>query len=140
MNLSWPPINLWAVLVAGIATFVLGGIWYQVLFGKTWVKLYGYTPEQVQAMQKARPPAVFFGIMILAYLFMATVVGILVYWCKAETALDGAIVGLVVWCVVLAIVLTDYISTTKKPGIYSIDCSYQLIYLVMTGIIQAVWK
>ena len=140
MNLSWPPLNLWAVLVAGIATFLLGGVWYQALFGKVWVRLYGYTPEQVQAMQKSRPPAVFFGMMILAYLLMATVMGVLIHWCNAKTAVDGAVVGLAVWGVALALALTDYISSTKKPGIYCIDCSYQLIFLVMTGMILAVWR
>jgi len=140
MTLTWPPLNLWAVLVAGVATFLLGGIWYQALFGKLWVKLYGYTPEQVQAMQKARPPAVFFGTMFLAYLVMATAMGFLVYWSGAHTAMDGVVVGLAAWGVALAIALTDYITSTKKPGIYYIDCSYQLIFLVMTGIILAVWK
>lgn len=140
MNLSWPPLNLWAVLVAGIATFFLGGIWYQALFGKKWVALYGYTPEQVAAMQKSRPPHIFFGMMILAYLLMATVMGFLVYWAGAKTAMDGAVVGLAVWGVALAIALTDYISSTKKVGIYYIDCSYQLIFLVMTGVILAVWR
>ena len=36
--------------------------------------------------------------------------------------------------------LTDYITSAKKPGIYYIDCSYQLVYLVLTGIILTVWQ
>jgi hypothetical protein len=140
MTMSWPALNWWAILVAGVATFFLGGLWYQALFGKRWVKLYGYTPEQVQAMQKARPPAVFFGLMILAYLLMAFAMALIVHWTGAKTALDGAAVGLATWVVALAIALTDYISSTKKPGIYLIDCSYQLIFLIMTGVILAVWQ
>jgi hypothetical protein len=140
MTLLWPPLNLWAVLVAGVATFFLGGLWYSALFGKTWLSLYGYTPEQLAAMKKAKPPAVFFAIMVLAYLLMATLMGFLIHWTGARTWIDGALIGLVVWGIALAIALTDYITSPKKPGIYYIDCSYQILYLVMTGIILAVWR
>jgi hypothetical protein len=140
MTLIWPPLNLWAVLVAGAATFFLGGLWYSALFGKTWIRLYGYTPEQLQAMKLARPPVVFFTVMILAYLLMATLMGFLIQWTGARTWLDGAAVGLVVWGMALAVALTDYITSAKKPGIYYIDCSYQLVYLVLTGIILTVWQ
>lgn len=139
MTLDWPPLNLWAVIVAAVATFLLGGLWYSALFGKKWVSLHGFTPEQLAEMKKARPPAVFFGIMILAYLLMATFMGFLVHWTGARTWHDGALVGLAVWGIALAIALTDYITSTKKPGVYYIDCSYQLLYLVMTGVILTVW-
>jgi hypothetical protein len=139
MTLSWPPLNLWAVLVAGVATLFLGGLWYTALFGKKWLAAHGYTPEQVQAMKNARPPAVFFGTMFLAYLLMATLLGFLVQWTGARGVLDGVAVALVVWGIVVAVALTDFITSTRKPAVYFIDCSFQLIYLVLTGVILAAW-
>jgi hypothetical protein len=140
MTLPWPPLNLWAVLAAGVATFLLGGIWYQALFGKAWVKAHGYTPEQIQVMQKARPPLVFFGTMILAYLLLATLMGYLVQWTGAQSWIDGVVLGLVVWGILVAVALTDYISSTKKPAVYFIDCTYQLCFLVMNGVILSIWR
>lgn len=35
-------INLIAVLVAAIAMFVIGGIWYGVIFGKQWGQIHGF--------------------------------------------------------------------------------------------------
>lgn len=140
MTLVWPQLNLLAVIVAGLATFFLGGLWYTALFGKLWVSLHGYTPEQVAAMQKARPPHVFFGTMLFAYWLLATMMGFLCIWAKAETWLDGIALGLVVWVLVQAIALTSYISSDKKFGVYLLDGAYQFCFLLMTGVIVSVWK
>jgi hypothetical protein len=140
MTLVWPELNLFAVIVAGLAAFFLGAVWYMALFGKLWVKFNGYTPEQVAAMQKARPPQVFFGTMLFAYWLMATMMGFLCVWVKADTLMDGVCVGLVVWGVAQAIALTTYISGDKRIEVYMLDGAYQLCFLVMTGVIMTLWK
>ncbi len=140
MTLTWPEPNLFAIIVAGLVAFFLGAVWYTALFGKLWIKFNGYTPEQIAAMQKARPPQVFFGTMLLAYWLMATMMSFLCFWIKADTWLDGACVGLVVWGIVQAIALTTYISGNKKIEVYLLDGAYQLCFLVASGIILAIWK
>ena len=140
MTLNWPELNLLAVIVAGLAAFFLGAVWYTAIFGKLWVQLNGYTPEQIAAMQKARPPVVFFGSMLLAYWIMATLMGFLCAWVKADSWMDGACVGLVVWGIVQAIAVTTYISGNKRIEVFVLDGAYQLCFLVMTGVILAAWK
>ncbi len=133
-------LNWLAVLTAGVAAFFLGAVWYQALFGKLWLGLHGYTREQVAAMQKARPPAVFFGTMIVAYLLMATAMALLVRMTNATSAIEGALVALVVWLVVQAIAATDFITSKKNIGVYVLDGAYQFCFLIMTGIIVALWR
>jgi len=140
MSFTSPDLNLVAVIVAGLAAFFLGAVWYTALFGKLWIQLNGYTPEQMAAMQKARPPVVFFGSMLLAYWIMATLMGFLCVWTKADHWMDGLCVGLVVWGIVQAIAVTTYISGTKRIEVFMLDGAYQLCFLVMTGVILAVWK
>lgn len=41
-------INHFAVIVAAALSFVLGGLWYGMLFGKAWMKETGITQEQAQ--------------------------------------------------------------------------------------------
>ena len=41
-------INPWAVLAAAASTFVLGGLWYSVLFAKVWQRAAGVTDEQLK--------------------------------------------------------------------------------------------
>ena len=45
INLNGLEINVFAVLVAMVATFVLGFVWYTVLFMKSWTKEMGYDPN-----------------------------------------------------------------------------------------------
>ena len=43
-----PEYNLLAVIVAGIASFILGGLWYSpMLFGKAWQREAGLSDEQL---------------------------------------------------------------------------------------------
>src|SRR3989344_7683579 len=42
-------INYWAVLVAAVASMVIGFLWYGPIFGKLWIRLSGFTAEQISA-------------------------------------------------------------------------------------------
>lgn len=140
MTLSIPAINLIPVIVTGIAIFFLGGLWYMALFGKLWQKYNGYTDEQVKAMQKARPPHIFFGTMLIAYWLLATLMSFVIAWTKAETWMDGALVGLVIWGIVQSVAITSYISGTTRKEVYFIDGAYQFCYLILAGIMLTVWR
>lgn len=42
-------VNIWAVLLATVASMVVGSIWYaKAVFGKTWFKLVGMTDEKAK--------------------------------------------------------------------------------------------
>lgn len=64
-------INMLAVFAAAIAFFVVGALWYGVLFSKAWQAASGITPEQ---MQGARMPLIF-GLTFLFELLIALVLG-----------------------------------------------------------------
>src|SRR5438552_16988471 len=45
-----PHVNVLAVLVSGVAIFILGGLWYSpALFAKPWVQLMNKTEEELKA-------------------------------------------------------------------------------------------
>lgn len=45
-------INYLSVLVAAIASIIIGFLWYGPIFGKPWMKLMGFTPESMEAAKK----------------------------------------------------------------------------------------
>lgn len=52
-------INYIAVLVAAVAQFIFGAIWYMPIFGKMWGKIHGFdkaTPEEQRVMTKKMGP------------------------------------------------------------------------------------
>jgi hypothetical protein len=141
VKLDLSSLNYWAVLTAAVATFLLGGAWYTALFGKLWVQLNGYSEEKVAQMKIQRPPPLFFGVMIVSYLLLAFVVAILVTAFGLNSALAGAKLGLLLWMgPAVAIGLTSWVASDKRLGVYAIDLSYQLVFLVMTGALLAAWR
>ena len=134
-------INWLAVLVAGFAMFMIGGVWYGAVFAKLWQRLHGYTDEQVKAMQKARPPQVFFSIMIVAYLLGALVMSVFVVNLNLRGAFGGAVFGAFLWLfATTAIGLTDHISRTRPFAAYMLDSAYQLVAFIAAGAILAAWR
>ena len=43
-----PTVSLPATLVATVLSFMLGGLWYGPLFGKSWMEENGFTPETIK--------------------------------------------------------------------------------------------
>jgi len=61
-------INVWAVLAAAAANFVIGGLWYSpALFGKVWMRANGFTPADLEKGS----PVVIFGASFVFCLVMA---------------------------------------------------------------------
>jgi hypothetical protein len=141
MTLKFEEINWIAVLVAGLGTFLLGGVWYTALFGKLWVRLMGFSEEQVKKMQAEMKPPVFFGSMIICYLVLAVAIAILVTAFDVKGWHGGAVLGALLWIgPAAAIQWTGHISEGKRFGVYLINLTYQLIYLVGMGALLAVWR
>jgi len=47
--------NYLAVVVAAIAYWILGGLWYGVFFNKAWMALENMTIEQAKSMNQPSP-------------------------------------------------------------------------------------
>lgn len=63
-------INYWAVLVASVAQFIIGAIWYMPLFGTLWGKIHGFDKLSKAEQNDARK-----GMMpLLLVQFLVTVV------------------------------------------------------------------
>ncbi len=72
-------INYLAILLATVVQFIIGAIWYSVLFGKLWGKIHGFDklPKEVQQqMMKAMGP--FYGLQALMTLLTSFVLAIFI--------------------------------------------------------------
>src|SRR5262245_33894711 len=67
-------INWLAVLVAAIATFVLGGFWYGPLFGRVWRAAEGQT--EPPAKESQHHPAFVYGLSFVLMLIAAAILAI----------------------------------------------------------------
>ena len=132
-------INWLAVVIATVAAFFTGGLWYSVLFGKPWIASQGYTPEQVEVMKANMNPVTFFGGMLVSYFVLATMIAVIVVRFDLHTPLQGIKVGLALWVAVAAVTMTNHLASNKKFAGYLIDVSCDLVYLVAMGAIIGSW-
>ena len=140
MEIDFGKLNWLAVLAAAIGTFMLGGLWYSALFGKTWVKMQGWSDEQAKEMQANMSPAKFFGGMLASYFVLAIILALLIQSVDIRVVGQGAAAGLGLWLAVSALKMTDHIAAGKPAGLYLIDSSFQLISLVGMGAVLGGWR
>ncbi len=140
MVFDFAKINWLAVLSASLLAFLVGAVWYSVLFGKLWIKLHGFSETKIKAMQANMSPPRFFGGMILSYLVLALALAVLLTGFPEPNAMIGLSVGLVVWLAVAAIAMTGHIASDKVYGLYLIDVGCQFVYLMLMGALLGAWR
>jgi hypothetical protein len=129
-------INWWAVIVAGVIKFVIGSVWYTVLFGKRWRELQG-VPEgaPMDGMVTAMV------VQLIGDLIMAYVLARLRIHYGAATLWDGVVIGFMAWLGFVATIMVALIFyEKKKPELIAINAGYQLVGIVVMGAILAVWQ
>ncbi len=128
--------NYLAVVVAAIAYWVLGGLWYGVLFNKPWMALEHMTIEQTKSVNPAIPYIVSF----LLELLIAYSLAQLCIWRNANTAGRGASIGVLIWIgFVGPISFMNYMFEMRPKELFAINEFYPLAGLVLMGVILGAW-
>jgi len=132
-------INILAVLVSAVATFAIGALWYSpLLFGKQWIAFNEVTPDKVEAMRKGA--ARLYGISFLCYLVLAAVFAVLIRMVHLQSVLGGAKMGGMLWVGFVATLgLTANLYSGRSFKAYALDAGYQLVFMVVMGLILAIW-
>ena len=139
-------INWWAVLVAGISSFVVGGVWYSPgLFGKAWMKDNNFTEEQIR---KGGNKGKVFGFTLIFSLLMAVNLAMFLATptdcptnCAAKTdiawgATAGFLAGIWTFCAIAIHSLFEL----KPWRLIFINGFYSVVALVLMGAIIGAWR
>ena len=129
-------MNWVAIVVAAIAQFIIGWIWYGPLFGKTWMSMMGMSQQSMgrEGMGKT---------MVLTFigsLVTAAVLSMLVGWMGAKTLGAGIAAGFWAWLGFVATVTLGGVLFAKMSwNLYILNNAYQLVSLAVMGAILARW-
>ena len=128
--------NYLAIAISAVAYWMLGALWYGVLFGQRWMALEGITMEQAKSMNPVLP----YIITLVLNLLIAFVLAQLCLWRNANTAARGAAVGVLLWIgIVGPIVLTTYMYEMRSMELFAINEFYPLVGLCLMGVILGAW-
>ncbi len=124
----------WDVIVATVASIVLGLLWFGPIFGKQWMKFMKISPKQMKAAKKKGMPASTWVLMIIGTLVTAVVLSVLV-----PATVGAAIkISAMLWLGFIAPVQLGMVLWEGKPwGLYLLTTCYYLVNLVIMGLIFA---
>jgi surface polysaccharide O-acyltransferase-like enzyme len=129
--------NYLAVIVAAIAYWLLGAIWYGVVFGEAWLALEHMTAEQARSMNPVLP----YVITLVLNVLIAYALAQICIWRNADTLGRGASVGVLLWIgFVGPVTFTTYMYEMRPKELYAINQFFPLAGFVLMGAILGGWK
>ena len=131
-------MNWLAILVAGIAAWALGALWYSpVLFGKAWQKESGLTEENIK---NANMPLIF-GTSAVMMIIMSAGLAMFFEGDATMNAMKGLHMGLLTGLVFVATsTAINYLYQRKSFKLWLIDAAYQVLLLALAGAILGAWR
>lgn len=124
-------INWLAVLLAAIATFVLGGVWYGPLFGNVWRRAEG-APEAMP--QKAGHPAMVYGLSFVLMLIAAALLAVAAGPAPEIGRSTG--IGLAVGLGWVATAFgINYLFAGRRVALFAVDAGYNVVLFPLMGLI-----
>ena len=129
-------LNLWAILVAALSTFLIGGLWYSpAVFGKAWMKENGFTEESMKGGNMVKIFGLAFVLGLIAAINLAMFMG------PENKPEMGALWGFLAgfgW--VATFIGTHYLFERRSFKLFLINSGYSIVALTIMGIIIAAWK
>jgi Protein of unknown function (DUF1761) len=129
--------NYAAVFVSALAYWILGALWYGLLFTKPWMVLENISMESAKAMNPVLPYVVTFALNLL----IAFVLAQICIWRSANSAARGAALGILLWIgFVGPVTFTTYMYEMRPMQLFAINEFYPLVGFCLMGAILGAWS
>ena len=134
-------LNWLAVLVAALAYFAIGALWYAPpLFGKAWMAAGGMTTPEAGS----RPSPAIYLTPLVGSVLSSVALAMLAEATGTDTLQRGIVLGLVVaigFAVSITFVTAQFESEKPKPMVWgAITAGYHAVGILVAAIIVASWQ
>lgn len=128
-------VNYLAVLVATLASFMLGGWWYSMSgFGRTWLAAIGKSKNELGS------PAVAMSLTFVSTFFTAIILAMLINALGDPSLFRGARLGFILGVGIVATsMFSDYLFSGNSLELFLIQAGYRVVLLTIMGGIIGVW-
>ena len=133
MRVNWP-----AILLAGVADWILGAVWFTV-FANQWRMGMAMPAAELQTYMP-HPNFWPFLVAFLCDLLMAYVIARLVAGSATHNLFRGIIVGLLIGLAAAMAMVTETVFEIRPGSFVLISAGYPLVGCILMGIIIGVWK
>lgn len=130
-----PNVNLIGVLIAGFVGMLVGFSWYGPIFGKQWIKLMGFTKEDIEkAKKKGMVPS--YGLGLLGQL--ATAYALALLMAASFQYFSGFSYSPIFW-IWIGIVMPIHMGAVLWEGgswkLFMLNSAYSLVQLLAMGMV-----
>lgn len=130
-------INWIAMVLAALAGFLVGGVWYGPLFLKPWLREAGITEE----MMGKRHPAIVYGGAFLLNLFASFILGhVLATYGAPDLGVSIMIAGGVALGFIATAFGVNYLFASKSLKLFAIDAGYWIVIYSLMGAIYGLLR
>ncbi len=131
-------INHLAVVVAAVVHFIIGGLWYSLIFANTFIEIVGRAQlEQMVADSHWSQYLVAFATSLVLVYILAH----FIQFTGARTVAGGMQTAFWLWLgFVVTTQMSGVIFEQRKLGLYLLNIGYQLVACLICGAILAMWK
>jgi hypothetical protein len=117
------------VLIAAVVEWLLGALWYGLVFRKSWFTLAGFSETN-----KPKNGAMTMVCSFIACLLLTFVIAHVVHWAGAITFTGGAKLGIICWLGFMAPPLfTQHIAENRRANLFAINAAYWLLVMAIGG-------
>jgi Protein of unknown function (DUF1761) len=133
MNLNWP-----AIVVAGIADWILGAVWFTV-FANQWRAGLRMTPDELQTYM-THPNFWPYIISAICSIIIAYVIARLLGSAPSHSVFRGINIGMLVGLAAAVAMVTEMIFEYRARPFILISAAYPLLGCILMGIIVGAWR
>lgn len=128
-------LNFWAILVASLSAFFIGGLWYGPLFGTSWQKLNNLSDEALAESNLVLIYGGSFLLTLLAAFSLAMFIGKTGDWTFGLFA--GSMTGVFFVSAFLGVL---YLFERKPFGLFLVNAGYCSLTFSVMGLIIGAWR
>ncbi|MGC0119328.1 DUF1761 domain-containing protein [Pseudoalteromonas piscicida] len=131
MIFSFEALNLWAIILAALSSFMLGGIWYSpILFQKTWMEGCGLTELDLQTSD----PKMTFGVAFLLSLLSAVFMAVMLDLSLSLLAATGVGLGVGIFFVACSLGIS-YIFEQRPMKLFLVNGGYHVLQFTLIAFV-----
>jgi hypothetical protein len=125
----FPSHMMTLVIISAVVQWLLGALWYGVVFKKSWMKFVGFAEGE-------KPQYRLFGMVVslVACLLLSFVLAHTVGWAGSITFTGGAKIAIICWLGFMAPPLfTQHVFENRRANLFAINASYWLLAMAVGG-------
>ncbi len=128
--------TLLAIVVGGLAYYMLGALWYMALFADKWVAATGRSKEEI------RPAGAEMLYTLVGSILVTAALAFAFQWGGGTTVIDGAVVGLIFGVGIAAtegmkVAVYNVDERVQRWTLYGINTLYAVLGMMLAGVVYA---